>query len=267
MDGHEIRMRRIMDMDSGMFILVPMDHGVSLGPVKGIIDFRDAVNRVHAGGATAVVLHKGLVSGGMADSGGRLGLIMHISASTCSGPSPDSKVLVGSVEEAIMVGADAVSVHVNVGAESEREMLSDLGLISSQCRRWRIPLLAMIYNRGKNVKDPLDPEGVAHAARIGAELGADLIKTSYTGDIDSFGDVCRGCPVPVVIAGGPRMDTDREVLEMIRDSVKAGGRGISIGRNIFQHKDPAGMVRAVRGILIEGRDVEESLDLIGGSGK
>lgn len=259
MDGHGIRMRRIGHMRTGRFVLVPMDHGVTVGPIKGIMDIRDTINKVAAGGATSVSIHKGLVGQGLRDVGGKIGLILHISASTHIGPYPNAKILVSSVEEALRLGADAVSVHINVGAETEREMLFDLGEVSRSCREWQVPLLAMMYTRGKNIKDELDPESIKHIARLGAELGADIIKTNYPGDIDKFREVTRGCPVPVLIAGGPKMETDRQVLQMVKDSITAGGKGVSIGRNVFQHRDPTRMVRAIRRIVIDGYDVDEAL--------
>jgi predicted phospho-2-dehydro-3-deoxyheptonate aldolase len=264
MDGHEIRMRRIGHHKSGKFVLVPLDHGVTVGPIKGIMDIRDTINKVAAGGATSVSIHKGLVSEGLRDVGGKIGLIMHISASTHIGPYPNAKILVSGVEEALRLGADAVSVHINVGAETEREMLFDLGEVSRSCREWRVPLLAMMYTRGKNVKDELDPQAIKHIARLGAELGADIIKTNYPGNIETFREVTRGCPVPVLIAGGAKMDTDRQVLQMVKDSIEAGGGGVSIGRNVFQHENPTKMVKAIRRIVIDKYEVEEALAELGG---
>jgi len=100
---------------------------------------------------------------------------------------------------------------------------------------------------------------VAHAARLGAELGADIVKTSYTGDIDSFRDVIKGCPAPVVVAGGPKTNTDEEFLQMIKDAMEAGAAGVAVGRNIFQHDDVVGITRAVCKIVHENADVEEAL--------
>jgi fructose-bisphosphate aldolase/2-amino-3,7-dideoxy-D-threo-hept-6-ulosonate synthase len=97
------------------------------------------------------------------------------------------------------------------------------------------------------------------AARAGAELGADIIKTNYTGDPDSFREVTKGCPVPVVIAGGPKMSTTRDVLQMVRDAIDAGGAGTSIGRNVFQASNPTKMVRAFSKIVHEGASVEEAM--------
>ena len=141
-------------------------------------------------------------------------------------------------------------------------MLQDLGRISASCREWGMPLVAMMYPRCKKI----DEQGGEHnvevvklAARCGAELGADIIKTNYTGDPDSFKEVTKGCPAPVVIAGGPKMDTDRDILEMVHGAIEAGGAGTSIGRNIFQHESPVKIVRAIAAIVHGGADTEEAL--------
>jgi len=260
--GKAIRIERIMNRKTGKIIIVPMDHGVSSGPIKGLLDMPKAINKVADGGANAVLVHKGTIKTGHRGYGRDIGLIMHLSGSTSLGPDPNNKVLVASVEEALKLGADAVSVHVNIGAENEAEMLKNLGEVSADCSRWGMPLLAMMYPRGKKI----DERGGEHrvgvvklAARAGAELGADMIKTNYTGDPDSFKEVTKGCPVPVVIAGGPKMDTDKDVLEMVRDSINAGGAGTSIGRNVFQHKNPAKMVKAISRIVHEGHEVNEAM--------
>jgi fructose-bisphosphate aldolase/2-amino-3,7-dideoxy-D-threo-hept-6-ulosonate synthase len=124
-----------------------------------------------------------------------------------------------------------------------------------------MPLLAMMYPRGDKVEDEHDVRYVKLAARVGAELGVDIIKTNYTGQVDTFKEVVRGCPVPVVIAGGPQMDTERELLQMVRDSIDAGGRGVSIGRNIFQAKNPTDLVRKIARVVHEGYDVDEAMRL------
>jgi len=149
-------------------------------------------------------------------------------AGTGLGTDPNSKVIVTTVEEAITLGADAVSIHVNLGADTEPEMICNAGEISRKCQQWGMPLLAMVYPRGKNIKDPFDVDALKTCARVAAELGADIVKTSYTGDIDTFREVVRGAQIPVVIAGGPKMGSDMEMLQMVRDSLDAGGKGVSI---------------------------------------
>ncbi|MCL2147951.1 MAG: 2-amino-3,7-dideoxy-D-threo-hept-6-ulosonate synthase [Methanomassiliicoccaceae archaeon] len=262
MFGKNIRLERIIDRESGNAVIVPMDHGISIGPIKGIIDMKRTVNAVSGGGATAVLMQKGLIPYGHRTAGNDVGLILHLSASTNIGSTSDFKVLVSSVEEALKLGADAVSMHVNLGADSEPHMLSDLGKVSKDCAEWGVPLLVMAYARGPSVKDPFDPENVAHCARVATELGADLIKVNYTGDPDSFRTVTEGALAPVLIAGGPKMGSDMDILNMVQGSIEAGGRGVSIGRNIFQHRDPRAMTEAVSRIVLRGATAEEAARLL-----
>jgi fructose-bisphosphate aldolase/2-amino-3,7-dideoxy-D-threo-hept-6-ulosonate synthase len=258
--GKSVRIERIFDRNTGNAIIIPMDHGVGAGPIKGLIDMPSTVNKVAEGGANAVLGHMGLPKYGHRGYGRDVGLIIHLSASTSLGPDPNHKVLATTVEEAIKVGADAVSVHINVGADDEAKMLHDLGHIASKCDEWGMPLLAMMYPRGPKVTSEHDVEYVKHAARIGAELGADIVKTNYTGDIDSFREVVQGCPVPVVIAGGPRMETENDLLEMIHDSLQAGGKGVAIGRNVFQSDDPIKLVSRISMIVHKGLTPDEAME-------
>ena len=262
MYGKKIRMERIIDRKTGNTVIVPMDHGISIGPISGLTDMKSTVESISIGGATAVLMQKGLVPYGHRVSGNDVGLIVHLSASTNIGSTSDSKVIVGTVEEAIKLGADAVSVHLNLGADTEPSMLSDIGEISRKCSEWGMPLLVMSYPRGPDVKNPYDPELVAHAARVATELGADLIKVSYTGDIDSFKTVVKGALAPVVIAGGPKMKSDIDILNMVKDSLEAGGKGVSIGRNVFQHNNVLGMTQAISGIVLKGMNVKEASKLL-----
>lgn len=257
--GKSVRLERILEKKSKHTIIVPMDHGVSVGPIKGLIDMPKMINKAADGGANAVLMHKGIVRHGHRGYGKDVGLIMHLSASTALAPDPNNKVLVTTVEEALKLGADAVSVHINIGAENEADMLQKLGDTASKCQEWGMPLLAMMYPRGAKVGSEHDVEVVKLAARAGAELGADIIKTNYTGDPDTFKEVVRGCPVPVVIAGGPQMDTTEDVLQMVHDAISVGCSGTSIGRNVFQHPDPTAMIRAMSKIVHDGSDVEEAM--------
>ncbi len=256
--GKAIRMERILDRKTRKTVIVPMDHGLTVGPIEGLIDLEDAVNKVAEGGANAVLGHMGLPLYGHRGYGRDVGLIIHLSASSSLGPDPNHKVLVTSVEDGIRVGADAVSIHVNVGADDEAHMLADLGKVARTCDLWGMPLLAMMYPRGQKVKSEHDVEYVKHAARIGAELGVDIVKTNYTGSPETFKEVVRGCSVPVVIAGGPKMDTEHQVLEMVRDAIDVGASGLSIGRNIFQAENPTLFVRRLSKIVHEDYTVEEA---------
>jgi len=261
--GKSVRLERIFNRKTHKTIIVPMDHGVSSGPIAGLTDMPKIVNKVADGGANAVLLHKGIVRHGHRGYGRDIGLILHLSASTSLAPDPNNKVLVTSVEEALKLGADAVSVHINIGAENEADMLRELGEVSQECTEWGMPLLAMMYPRGKKITSEHDVEVVKLAARAGAELGADMIKTNYTGDLDSFKEVTEGCPIPLVIAGGPKMNTTEDVLQMVKDAMEAGAVGTSIGRNVFQADDPTKMVEAMAAVIHDGKSVEEAMKLLG----
>ena len=261
MRGKEIRLERIMNRNTKKTVIVPMDHGVTNGPIPGLIDLGQAVDLVAEGGANAVIGHMGLALHGHRQSGRDVGLILHLSASTMLGPDPNEKVLVNTVQNALKMGADGVSMHVNIGAESEARMLADLGAVSVECMEWGMPLLAMMYPRGKKIRTENDTENVKLAARVAAELGADIVKTVYTGDPDSFREVTRGCPVPVVVAGGSKTD-DRTTLELIEGAMAGGAAGISIGRNAFQHAKPDRFVRAAACIVHHGKTVDEALEIL-----
>ena len=256
--GKKIRMERIFNRESGRTVIVPLDHGVTAGPIDGLIDLMETVNKVADGGANAVIGHLGLPLYGHRGYGKDIGLILHLSASTSLSPEPNSKVIVNPVETALKMGADGVSIHVNLGAVDERKMLRDFGYISNECLNWGMPLLAMIYTRGPKIKNEYGKEVIKHAARVGAELGADVVKVNYTGSPDSFSEVVSGCPVPVVIAGGEKVETDEELLEMVAGSLAGGGAGVSIGRNVFQHRDPIGIVGAIAKIVHHNISVAEA---------
>lgn len=237
---------------------MPLDHGISFGPMDGLTDIGRTIDEVVDGGATAVLMHKGLIPKGYGGHGRDVGLIQHLSASTSMGTTFESKVLVSSVEEALSYGADAVSAHINVGAASEPHMLRDMGMVSESCTRWGMPLMIMAYHRGSAVSDRFDPGAIAHAARVATELGADLVKCPYTGDQDSFSRVVDSTLAPLLIAGGEKMSTAMDILDMVEGSIAAGGRGVSIGRNVFQYNDVRGMTAAISEIVLHGATAKEA---------
>jgi len=247
-----------VNRSTGNAVIIARGNGVNVGQSKRIKRVKDIAEAVARGGSDGAVDHKGAATVGNRGYGRDLGLIIHLSASTALGPDPNNKVLVATVEEALKLGADGVSIQVNVGAEDEARMLATLGDTSRKCQEWGMPLLAMMYPRGPKVSSEHAVEYVKHAARIGAELGVDIVKTNYTGSPETFKQVVRGCSVPVVIAGGPKMDTGQQVLEMVYDSISVGGAGLSIGRNIFQAEDPTLFVKRLCKVVHENYSVEEA---------
>jgi len=252
--GVQIRLNRILRKEK--MLCIPMDHGISNGPIEGLEDPHSIIYQCESHGLTSVIINKGILK--TLPKPSKIGILVHFSSSTTLSTSPNRKMITGSVEEAVRLGADGVSLHINIGGKEEPEMLEQLGTMAHQCHLWSMPLLAMMYPRGEKIKDPHDPDIVAHVARIGAECGADIVKTVYTGDIDSFSKVVKSTPVPIVIAGGPKAESDMDVLQMTEDAMKAGAIGVTYGRNIFAHKNPQKIVQALAAIIFEKESAKEA---------
>ncbi len=241
MAANGIRMGRIMPRDR--IFMVPMDHGISMGPMQGISPPGPTLQHV-AGPATCVTVHKGLVPQ-VAEFADHLAILMHLSASTDLAPDPNEKRIVATVKEAVKMGCDGVSTHLNLGSPTEADMIQAVGHVSTECNEWGMPHIAMVYPRGPHIKDPFDPTLVAHAARLGAELGADAVKVPFTGSADTFAPVVDGVDVPVIIAGGPKADSEAAFLANVQGAADAGAAGVSIGRNVFQADDPTALMRKI----------------------
>jgi class I fructose-bisphosphate aldolase len=257
------RLRYLFNRRTCRTFVVPMDHGISLGPVPGLYDMRQTVEQMAGTGVNAIVVHKGLVRSiapclGQAPD---LGLVVHLCGSTAQAPDPNAKQLVCTVQEALALGADAVSVHVNIGAVTEGQMLRDFAEVAEQCHALNVPLLAMVYARGPLLRVQFSETFNAHCARVGYEVGADFVKVQYTGSRETFTHVVKAVPIPVVIAGGPRMASDQEVLQMVWESLDAGGAGLSVGRNVFGADNVPQFCRALAGIVHEGLSLADALDL------
>jgi len=241
--GLQIRLNRILR--SGKMLCIPMDHGISSGPIKGLEDPHNVIYTCQHYGLTSVIVNRGILK--TLPKPLAIGVLVHYSSSTSLSKSPNRKMLTGSVEDALRLGADGVSLHINIGGKEEPEMLEQLGKMADDCHKWDMPLLAMMYPRGENIKDP-----------HGAEMGADIVKTVYTGDYDSFAKIVKSTPVPIVIAGGPKAKTDNDVLEMTEEAMKAGAKGVTYGRNIFEHKRPDRMTEALAGIIFKKETAKEA---------
>jgi fructose-bisphosphate aldolase/2-amino-3,7-dideoxy-D-threo-hept-6-ulosonate synthase len=260
--GKDARLDRIGT--GGRYLVVPMDHGITLGAVKGLVDLESTVDAVTRGGADAVLTQRGVADRVHPNRNGA-GYIVHLNGSTSLGPDENDKRPTGTVEDAIRAGADAVSYHINVGSEHEPEQITGLSDVTSEAERYGMPVLAMAYARGHDVRDD-DPETFAedlgHAVRLAEELGADVVKTAYSGSAETFGRVVESTALPVVIAGGSR-GTDRETLAMVRGAVDAGADGVSMGRSIFQHDDPEAITSAVSAVIHDDADAVEAAERAG----
>lgn len=234
MYGKILRMKRLVDPSRRMCV-VPMDHGITLGPIKGLENYSNTIDQVAANGADAIILHKGLllkVIEHQKTNVPHCRYILHLSASTSLSPDVHSKTLVSSVEEALMLGVDGVSMHVNLGCADEKIMIGDLGRISGECQKWGMPLLAMMY---VSSNDENNSDKIIHAARIAEELGADIIKIDCLHPVNKLEKLMQGVHTPVLIAGGPKTNEVESLLQMIASALEMGVAGAAIGRNIFQH--------------------------------
>lgn len=260
--GKEKRLTRLGT--TGRHLIVPMDHGITLGAVSGLKEIESTIAAVTRGGADAVLTQKGIASRVHANANGA-GYIVHLNASTAIGPDEKDKRVSGTVEDAIRAGADAVSFHINVGSEYEPDQIAQLGELTSEADRYGMPVLAMTYARGHDVRED-DPdafaEALGHAVRLGEELGADLVKTAYSGTPTSFRHVVESTRLPVLIAGGSK-GTDEETLRTVRGAMDAGAAGVSMGRSIFQHETPQRITEAVSAVVHEDADASAALDLAG----
>jgi DhnA family fructose-bisphosphate aldolase class Ia len=239
--GKKIRMERVMDRNSKKTVMVPLIHGVGMGPIEGIKDIKNTVDIVSLGGANAVILHKGIVAAGHRHRGKDIGLILQLTATLENG----KQALVADVEEAITIGADAVSVRIDVGGKDEEAM----------------PLVALMDPGSVSDKEK-QLKNLMRAARIGAEMGADMVRIPYSGSTDTFREVVSVCPVPLVAVGGEKMAREKEFLEMVHGAMVAGAFGVSAGRNIFQYKKPGNMIKAISRIVHNGSSVSTAKEAL-----
>jgi fructose-bisphosphate aldolase/2-amino-3,7-dideoxy-D-threo-hept-6-ulosonate synthase len=237
-----------------------MDHGITMGAVPGLKDIETTIDAVTSGGADAVITQKGIAHRVHPNVNGK-GYLIHLNGSTEIGPDEADKRRTCTVEEAVRLGADGVSFHINVGSEYEPDQIADLAAVTEEATRLGMPVLAMAYARGPGV-DEHDAENLGKAVRLAEELGADIVKTAYSGDAESFEHVVESTSRPVIIAGGSPSG-DRASLENVKGAIEAGGAGVSMGRTIFQHEDPGAMAGAVAAVVHEEADVEETIRRFG----
>ncbi len=262
--GKRARLGRLVQPASGRATILALDHGLTMGPMPGLERIGERLQGARRDAVDAIVLHQGMVARLMHLFEGpeRPGLIVHLSGATSLSPHASEKQLVCSVEHALRLGADGVSVHVNLGVQAENQMLSDVASVSEACQRWGVPLLAMMYPPREAQTDRLEADHVAHAIRVAMELGVDLVKVPYTGNRASFARVLNDVDIPVFVAGGARLETDEAILRFVEDALESGARGVTFGRNIFQSQAPLRMARAVAGMVHARLSVEEALAVL-----
>ena len=247
-------------LPGGRGVWVPMDHGLTAYPAEGLNDIDLAVDDCISAGVDAIVLQKGVLSHQSFRTQWR-NFVMHVSASTIhGGENADRKVLVGTAEEAHKRGASALSCQINLGDRNEYDMIESAGAITTSALEYTLPVLGMVYPRGPNlVLSEGDPtNNVAHAARVAWELGCHVAKVPWTGDGESFAEVCSAVPIPVLIAGGPVDKPFIHTLKIVESAVSSGASGVCMGRQVFSSSNRVGRIKALRAIVHEGATADQA---------
>ena len=244
----------------GKALIVAMDHARAYGAIEGLEDPGAVIEASVEGGADAVMTTFGVAKRYHDQIAGRIPTVIRLDG----GPSLFREdwlaytewSLLHSVEDALLLGADAVVLMAFVGIPVELETYRIIARVAGECLRADLPLVVeALPCPSDRIPDPRATDAMASAARIGFEHGADLVKSYFTED---FEKVTGNCPVPVLIAGGPKMDTVEETLQVVRDATRAGAAGVVFGRNIWQSGDTRGTIKALRSIIHENQPATEA---------
>ena len=268
--GKEMRMSRLFNLKSKRMVLITMDHGICINPMKEINDPSTIVQKIVKGGADALLLTPGITKCTYKNLlGSKTSLMLRIDGTATSiGPDLTNDELIYSVEGALRMGADAVATFGVIGVPREAQLSRKNGKISEDCEMWDMPLMIEMipeemlrhqFAHRAERRWPSDPEVVKHSARVAAELGADIVKGYYTGDKDTFREVIEYCPVPYVVLSGPASGDPKLLLRLVRDAIDCGAAGVSMGRNVWTYKDPAAITRAICQIVHKDTSVEKAL--------
>jgi fructose-bisphosphate aldolase/2-amino-3,7-dideoxy-D-threo-hept-6-ulosonate synthase len=272
MVGREIRLSRILNPDTKKTMIIAIDHGTAMYP-RGIADPINVLKKTIQAKPDAILLNRGIIRLGRKFLLGKEipGIILRLDWTgtwrKSARANKENVIHVFSVQDAVKVGADAVLAYLFYGPETgddlEASCTQDLGNLVRECEVFGMPLIVEAHlSPLASEEDRRNPIYLSQVTRAAAELGADLIKTEYTGNVDTFSEVVKNCPIPITILGGPKAVTDREVLVSVRGAIDSGAAGVTIGRNVWQHKNPAGMAAAIKGIIHRDLTVEEALKLI-----
>lgn len=250
--GMKNRISKLIKPGDGRAVWLAVDHGYFLGPLTKLEDPAKTIKPLIPY-TDALMLTRGVLRT-CVDAGIELPFILRVSGgNSIVGPALSDEGVQTCMEEAIRLNASAVAISVYIGTEHERQTLLALGELVNQGERYGIPVLA-VTAVGKEL-EKRDARYLGLCCRIAAELGARMVKTYYC---DDFEKVVKGCPVPIVIAGGPKLDTELDALKLAHDAIAKGASGVDMGRNIWQSDNAIGMIKAIRAIVHENAPVKEA---------
>jgi len=249
--GMKNRLAQLVKSD-GHCLFLPIDHGYFQGPTRKLEKPGKTIQPLLPY-CDALFVTRGVVRSAINPENTKP-IILRVSGGTSViGKDLSNEGLTTSLEEAIRLNVSAVGISIFVGSEYERESLLNLSKLVDEGEKYGIPVMAVTA-----VGKELEKRGARYLAlssRIAAELGARIVKTYWCEDFDK---VVNGCPVPVVMAGGPKVDSDLEVLEFVHDGMQRGAIGVNLGRNIWQNDHPVAMIKALRAIIHEKASVKEA---------
>lgn len=238
---------------NGKALFLAYDQGFEHGPTDfndENVDPQKILEIADSGYFTGVILQKGIAEKYYWKQGYKVPLILKLNGKTNLVKDEDPySPQVCSVEEALSYGAKAVGYTIYIGSEYEPLMTQEFGLIEQQAEEVGIPVIAWMYPRGRNVPDENDPKIVAYAARVGLELGADIVKVRYTGDVASFKWVVASAGKTKVVVMGGSKKKEEDFLKMVQDCMEAGAIGIAVGRNVWQNSEPLLMAEKIAKIV------------------
>lgn len=256
--GLKNRLSRIIKPETGHTVMLAVDHGYFLGPTRKLEVPRDTITPL-APYADALMLTRGVLRTSVEPTE-NLPIVLRVSGGTSIlGSSLANEEITTTFEEAIRLNVSAVALSIFVGTEYEKQTLKNLADLVTEGQRYGIPVLA-VTAVGKEL-EKRDARFLSLCCRIAAELGAHFVKTYYC---DDFQKVVESCPVPVVIAGGPKLKTFRDALQLAHDAVSLGAVGVDMGRNIWQSEHPVASIRGVRAVVHEGATVDEAMEIYEG---
>ncbi|MHC4471730.1 MAG: 3-hydroxy-5-phosphonooxypentane-2,4-dione thiolase [Planctomycetota bacterium] len=254
--GIENRPGRILRAETGRTVMLAIDHGYFLGPLTRLEKPGETVEPLLAH-ADALMLARGVLRNCIPPAVDKA-MVLRVSGGRsilCREELPDEG-LATSMEDAVRLNASAVAISIFVGTKYEKESILNLAKLVDQGEQYGIPVLAVTA-----VGEELDKRTsryLALACRMAAEFGAHFVKTYFC---DEFEKVADSCPVPLVIAGGPKLDTEMDAFKMVRDALDRGAVGVDMGRNIWQNDNAVAMIRAVRGIVHERMSPEAAYEI------
>ncbi|MEW5818287.1 MAG: 2-amino-3,7-dideoxy-D-threo-hept-6-ulosonate synthase [Spirochaetota bacterium] len=260
--GKQIRMNSIFRKGTGKSVIVAVDHGGIAGPIQGIEKPSTIIKACVDGKADAVLTTRGIIKAALDEWDRNLAIILRLTGGFTVLGGKFEEELISSPEAALFFGSAGVAVTIKFGHEREGEFTKQASLTCDACERWGLPVMIEAMAKAKDMKSA-DAKGIKLAARAAQEIGADIVKTYYTGDPDSFHEVVEGCPAPIVILGGEKSDTLERVLSDVYYSLQAGGKGIAIGRNVWQQGNIKAMVEAMTGLVHENWSVKQAMKHIG----